>query len=99
MMKYPIKANQKRVLYDEQQGKCAICMYAFDFNDLFVDHDHGTGEVRGLLCNPCNTGLGMFRDRKARLNHAIHYLDRYGSGGIPKKTRIERVPEDRVWVS
>lgn len=71
-----------RTLFMRQGGKCAICKVAppggvFRENEkatLCVDHDHATGEVRGLLCGQCNTGLGMFRDNPANLQRAIEYL-------------------------
>lgn len=55
-----------------QEGKCAICK---EQTTLVVDHDHTTGEVRGLLCRKCNVGLGAFQDIPNILRAAIGYLE------------------------
>lgn len=59
-----------------QHGFCAICGGLPDVRGWHVDHDHLTGQVRGILCGPCNTGLGHFRDNTALLHGAINYLER-----------------------
>src|SRR5262249_13427810 len=41
---------------------------------LRIDHDHATGEVRGLLCHPCNSLLGYARENPDILQAAIQYL-------------------------
>ncbi len=51
---------------------CEICGRAD--SRLHVDHDHQTGEVRGMLCSQCNTGLGLFQDSLDRLTKAKEYL-------------------------
>ena len=56
-----------------QNGKCAICGERKD-KTLVVDHNHKTGEVRGLLCGHCNHVLGFAKDNINILNKMIDYL-------------------------
>jgi len=59
-------------LFEYQKGLCAICG-----NKLIkanTDHDHKSGEVRGLLCARCNRALGRFGDRLDLLQAAVLYL-------------------------
>jgi hypothetical protein len=63
------------VLLDAQGGVCAICGNDNDGpRQLSIDHDHVTGQVRGLLCDRCNPMLGYARDNTAVLEAAIEYL-------------------------
>ncbi len=73
---YGITADQYWALYEHQGGKCAICQRATGRTKMLsVDHDHKTGEVRGLLCNYCNRHvLGHLRDSVAALLRAVRYL-------------------------
>lgn len=57
-----------------QGGVCAICHEPPSLRPLCVDHDHATGRIRGLLCTPCNHGLGFFKDDIHRLAGAMKYL-------------------------
>ena len=63
-------------MLEEQNGVCAICRQKPEGKYLHVDHNHETGEIRGLLCKTCNHGLGNFKDNKTYLKNAIEYLDR-----------------------
>jgi len=61
-----------------QRGLCAICGSPDPFGrgDFHVDHCHDTGAVRGLLCAPCNTGIGQLGHSVERLQLAVDYLSR-----------------------
>lgn len=60
-----------------QQGNCcALCSKPFEDDKIHVDHDHKTGQLRGLLCPKCNVGLGLFNDDPALLTTALEYLTR-----------------------
>ena len=59
--------------------ECVICGSE---EPLVVDHDHNTGEIRGMLCNHCNRGLGHFRDDPLLLEFAAQYL--YASKDAPE---------------
>lgn len=67
-------------MLDEQEDGCAICGRPPECEKrLAVDHDHSTGEIRGLLCERCNQGLGLFGDSPSRLREAADYLEGKGS--------------------
>ena len=60
-------------------SECVICGAE---EKLVVDHDHSTGQIRGMLCNHCNRGLGHFRDDPILLEFAAQYL--YASKDTPE---------------
>ena len=65
-------------MLEEQNGLCAICRKPEPSGQkLHVDHCHSTGNIRALLCGPCNRGMGGFRDNPAVLRAAADYLERY----------------------
>ena len=74
--KFGITLETRDQLAAHQDGQCAICGAEESAltKRLAVDHDHGTGRVRGLLCQNCNLGLGHFRDDTGVLLAAINYL-------------------------
>lgn len=57
----------------QQAGLCAICR---EHPARHVDHDHGSDEVRGIVCFNCNRGLGYFGDDLRMLYLAADYLER-----------------------
>ena len=78
MREYGISIEDYDEILIEQEHCCAICKkHQSEFNKrLFVDHDHSTGRVRGLLCYFCNTILGQARDQIEILENGIKYLQK-----------------------
>jgi len=81
---YGLTLEQYEAMVEYQDHKCKICGIPETENSLdkngnpkrlSIDHDHETGQIRGLLCNPCNTALGSFRDNVESLQRAILYLE------------------------
>ena len=71
--------DQYNKLFRKQNGNCAICnTHQSKLNKrLFVDHNHETGLVRGLLCGKCNTLLGFANDSQEILEQAKIYLNKH----------------------
>ena len=74
--KYHLEEDTFRKMFEEQGGRCWICRRVFRSSPN-VDHNHRTGQVRGLLCMMCNRGLGRFQEKSEILTKAAEYLRRY----------------------
>nr|BEK65028.1 hypothetical protein KPHV_22550 [Kitasatospora purpeofusca] len=78
---YGLPYDRYLAMLKEQKYRCWICRNPFEMRSSnlspHVDHCHGSGEVRGLLCRTCNLALGHFKDDLGRLRVAIHYLTRH----------------------
>ena len=83
--KYGVTVPERQFILDKQKGKCKLCKTPIAFSgkkyrsygdkDAVLDHCHDSDKIRGVLCGPCNLGLGFFRDDIERLKSAIEYLN------------------------
>jgi hypothetical protein len=75
---YDLKPGEYDKLYAAQNGLCYICGprtgHGGHSRRMPVDHDHATGEVRGLLCGICNDILGRWRDDPLCFARGFAYL-------------------------
>jgi hypothetical protein len=71
---YGLSPEDFELMARTQNGLCAICQSLPD--QLVVDHCHITGNVRGLLCNKCNRGIGQLNDDIETVRSALEYLER-----------------------
>lgn len=76
LRRYGLTEEEYDQILRNQRGHCAICRKT---TDLVIDHDHTTGEVRGVLCRFHNVLIGGFQDDPKMLRRAIRYLERGGS--------------------
>jgi hypothetical protein len=75
--KYGISVNDYDIVLKLQDGKCAICgidVPGGRSKRFHVDHDHITGEVRGLLCIRCNYMIGYSKNSPDILRNGADYL-------------------------
>ena len=73
--RYGIVPEEYDILLEKQGGACIICGDIPTNRRLDIDHDHNTGEIRGLLCNKCNRGLSIFRESSELMRLAACYLE------------------------
>ena len=82
--KYNLTLSDFDTLWIVFKGRCAICNIELrqtqksrgqSLDTVCVDHNHETGNLRGLLCNGCNKGIGLFKDDPEILNKAKEYLE------------------------
>ncbi len=69
--RYKITLEDYNELLLKFNHQCALC---FSKENLCIDHDHTTNEIRGILCKTCNMMLGLAKDRLDILQRAQEYL-------------------------
>lgn len=75
LRKYGLTDEQYAEMLDQQDGRCAICRTDdYGIKGPQIDHCHDTGQVRGLLCNRCNLGIGQLGDDPERMEAAARYV-------------------------
>jgi predicted Fe-S protein YdhL (DUF1289 family) len=67
--KYTLSKNEYLFLVED--GECFVCK---ETENLCIDHDHYTGEIRGVLCSKCNLGLGLLGDTLQSIENIRQYL-------------------------
>ena len=78
---YGITQQDYDRMITEQNHQCAICGTTdpggrHNSNYFVVDHCHSTNKIRGVLCNNCNTALGLVGDNISTLQSMIEYLQK-----------------------
>jgi hypothetical protein len=68
---YGLTDAEKLELFESSDGLCALCL---EEPATVIDHDHETGEVRGVLCSFCNKGLGFIEQMGATSADIVEYL-------------------------
>jgi hypothetical protein len=83
--KFGLTVEQFFAMLEEQGNACATCRRFIEpvasgrsrFTSACVDHDHTTGKIRGLLCNPCNLAIGYLEEDAERLDALAAYLRKH----------------------
>ena len=74
---FGITPEQYNELVALQLGGCAICKKPCSYRDnLSIDHDHESNQIRGLLCTNCNLIVGIVEKNEGLVIEAIEYLKR-----------------------
>lgn len=78
-LKFGMTLEEYDLMLTNQQGCCKVCGDHIEDLSKFlaVDHNHITGNVRGLLCNRCNVALGMLREDTNIMKNLIKYVEEY----------------------
>lgn len=84
LKRYGLDLEKYNTILSLQNYNCEICKCPFNLSDgphgkgaPNVDHCHKTKKTRGIICNFCNKGLGLFKDNILSLQSAIQYLTKH----------------------
>ena len=76
--KLGVTTEQFAALLDGQRGRCASCqidLRTLPVKQVHLDHCHSTKRIRGILCQACNTALGLMKESAIRLRALADYID------------------------
>ena len=76
LKKFGLDFDGYDALLKQQDYRCAVCGIEESKlkKKLCIDHNHTTGNVRGLLCPNCNMALGLLKDNKDNISNLLNYL-------------------------
>ena len=80
MQRYGLNKHDMIAMHESQNKKCAICSKEVELfsrrkaNSAYIDHNHTTGDVRAILCHPCNTTIGYIESNKLNMDRLVEYL-------------------------
>jgi hypothetical protein len=74
MHRYNLTTERFEEMKLTQNSRCLSCG---ERKKLYIDHNHRTGEVRGLVCPACNLLIGFIERRGNRLGKVLHYLEAF----------------------
>jgi Rps23 Pro-64 3,4-dihydroxylase Tpa1-like proline 4-hydroxylase len=78
LKQYGLTVDQYNQLIENQNNSCLICKKEFSEQiKSHIDHCHASGKVRGILCQKCNQGIGLFYESLESLQSAIEYLKKH----------------------
>jgi len=73
--KYGLTQDDYAALLAKQSHLCKICLTSKPGKSGWaIDHNHKTGNVRGILCQACNTALGLLKESSTIMTAAMAYL-------------------------
>ena len=74
---YGITLEEREEMSKASQGRCYVCGApdGTDRNPHHIDHNHDTGELRGLLCVGCNVSLGLLEENPDRIRALADYIE------------------------
>lgn len=88
--RFDIRPSDFEFMLQSQGSRCGICQSddpgksnTGKTKGWCVDHDHSTGQIRGILCDRCNRGIGLLGDSLEGLERAVQYLT-----GAPMSVRV-----------
>jgi hypothetical protein len=94
VLPHGISQDQYCVMLDSQDYGCALCgtLTPGGRSDKYfcIDHDHETGEIRGLLCNACNIALGWYENILERVSQKK--IRRYLDNRAPRRVSDGKTP-------